>query len=179
MFGVRNILTDTWFNPNSECWELQRTGGVEFTFRNTVISTPTPLSLWAQACCRELKTDYSGMTARHHQQLFTIPNPKRLCVSDTSNSLPNNVTYLQKWAIEISSNRSGNAYPKVPVPVLASVVSSRAFFPFFNSLGVCCEWGLPLFHNLAQIKHGMESEVHCFYGCEEGCYHSTIHTSNN
>lgn len=40
------LLTDTWFNPNRECWELQRTGGVELTFRNTVISTPTWLSLW-------------------------------------------------------------------------------------------------------------------------------------
>lgn len=87
MFGVRNILTDTWFNPNRECWELQRTGGVEFTFRNTVISTPTPLSLWAQACRRELKTDYGGATAQHRQQLFTITNPKRPSVSDTSTSL--------------------------------------------------------------------------------------------
>ena len=39
------FLTDTWLRPNRECWELQRTGGVELTFRNTVISTPTWLSL--------------------------------------------------------------------------------------------------------------------------------------
>lgn len=39
------VLTETWFNPYRECWELQRTGGVELTFRNTVISTPTWLSL--------------------------------------------------------------------------------------------------------------------------------------
>lgn len=37
------ILTETWLKPNTECWELQRTGGVELTFRNTVISTPGSL----------------------------------------------------------------------------------------------------------------------------------------
>lgn len=37
------LLTDTWLKPNTECWELQRTGGVELTFRNTVISTPGSL----------------------------------------------------------------------------------------------------------------------------------------
>lgn len=37
------LLTETWLKPNTECWELQRTGGVELTFRNTVISTPGSL----------------------------------------------------------------------------------------------------------------------------------------
>lgn len=39
------VLTMTWLKPNTECWELHLTGGVELTFRNTVISTPPPGSL--------------------------------------------------------------------------------------------------------------------------------------
>lgn len=45
MLGCRHLsLTDTWLKPKMECWELQRTGGVELTFRNTVISTPGSLA---------------------------------------------------------------------------------------------------------------------------------------
>lgn len=43
--GSYGPLTETWLKPNTECWELQRTGGVELTFRNTVISTPGSLAV--------------------------------------------------------------------------------------------------------------------------------------
>lgn len=118
-------LTDTWFNPNKECWELQRTGGVELTFRNTVISTPTWLSLWR----KKTKSAYYSVTSFSHwhseyRTTWIMGGKKDNDKEETLRS--NSLRYLwwfPSWTPEPSS----------PSSVLgASAVSEACFFSMIS-----------------------------------------------
>lgn len=143
-------LTDTWFNPNKECWELQRTGGVELTFRNTVISTPTWLSLWRKTT----KSAYYSVTSFSHWH------------SEYRTTWIMGGRQWQRGDIEVKQSE---------VPVMIPVMNAWTFVSVFCSWSVGSERGLFLLYDLPEVEHGMKPEVYHFNGCEKDGYHGRIH----